>query len=188
MKIIVTGHTKGIGKALAGTFSKYGHEVVGFSRSNGFDISSEEVRNKIIQDSVDADVFINNAYDAVGQTELLKGMISAWETAYNKQLINISSKLVYLEGDISAFKEYIDQKKLQNEICNARQTIAHPKVLNILPGMVDTEMSRTVFDSPRMNPLDLSEFVYIIATRPRVRVSEIIVDVPELNWKDIKLK
>lgn len=188
MKIIVTGHTKGIGKALAGTFSKYGHEIVGYSKSTGHDISLKEIREKIVQESFDADIFINNAYDVVGQTELLKDMISSWETAYNKQIINISSKLVFLENDVPELKEYFEQKKIQNEICTSRQTIAHPKVLNILAGRVDTGRDDKFFDSPKMMPMDLSEFVYTVAMRPRVRITEVIVDVPELSWKDIKFK
>ena len=39
MKIAITGHTKGIGKALYDNLSQQ-HEVEGYSRSNGFDISN----------------------------------------------------------------------------------------------------------------------------------------------------
>ena len=56
MKIAITGHTKGIGKACADVFSE--HEVIGFSRSNGFDIQAIE---PILDSSNDCDVFINNA-------------------------------------------------------------------------------------------------------------------------------
>ena len=38
MNIGITGHTKGLGHAFFKLFKSQGHEVVGFSRSNGHDI------------------------------------------------------------------------------------------------------------------------------------------------------
>jgi short-subunit dehydrogenase len=53
MKIAITGHTKGIGKAIAGLY--YTDEVVGFSRSNGYDISKPEDVKSIIKTSIEQD-------------------------------------------------------------------------------------------------------------------------------------
>ena len=58
MKIAITGHSKGIGKACFDVLSK-DHEVIGFSRSNGFNINQPR---KIFIASINCDVFINNAY------------------------------------------------------------------------------------------------------------------------------
>ena len=58
MKIAITGHTKGIGKAIAGLY--YTDEVVGFSRSNGYDISVEESISRIVAESIECDIFVNN--------------------------------------------------------------------------------------------------------------------------------
>lgn len=63
MKIALTGHTKGLGKEIHNAFNC---DLV-FSRSNGYDISKKEDRTKIIQESMNSDVFINNAYDAFNQ-------------------------------------------------------------------------------------------------------------------------
>ena len=71
MKIAITGHTQGIGQALATVFQQYGHDIIGFSRSNGFDISNADSRRAIIDQSQDADIFVNNAYHPTGQTSLL---------------------------------------------------------------------------------------------------------------------
>jgi hypothetical protein len=187
MNIVITGHTRGIGKELAGIFSKFGHAITGYSKSTGHDISLQSVRDEIVEASAEADVFINNAYDSVGQTELLKSMIAKWEGT-TKTIINLSSKLVFFPGDTSLFKEYIDQKKLQNEIVASRHTIALPRLINVLPGIVDTEMSHAVFDSPRMSPRDLADLIYYLYTKPRLRIQEVIVDVPELDWSAIKIK
>ena len=40
MKIAITGHSAGIGQALAMLYVKQGHEVVGLSRRNGYNIRS----------------------------------------------------------------------------------------------------------------------------------------------------
>ncbi len=71
MKIAITGHTKGIGKALYNYFSEIGHEVIGMSRSNGYDITLNP--DKILEQISSCDLFINNAYDGnSSQVELLK--------------------------------------------------------------------------------------------------------------------
>ena len=41
MKIAITGHTRGIGKACADVFRH--HTIYGYSRSNGYDIKDAEV-------------------------------------------------------------------------------------------------------------------------------------------------
>ena len=69
MKCVVTGHTSGIGKAIYQHFENKGYEVIGLSRSNGYDISMDQ--DKIIELSKDCDIFVNNAYSGNCQTELL---------------------------------------------------------------------------------------------------------------------
>ena len=56
MIIGITGHTKGLGKAIYDTL-KASHTIIGFSRTNGYNIQSP---NKIIDCLKDCDVFINN--------------------------------------------------------------------------------------------------------------------------------
>ena len=56
MKIALTGHTSGIGKALYDILSQE-HEVVCFSRSNGYDIQEDSAIERIVQESLDCDVF-----------------------------------------------------------------------------------------------------------------------------------
>ena len=61
MKVRITGHTRGLGKSLHNHLKALGHDVKGYSLSTGYDINSQEDRQKIIADCKDADVFINNA-------------------------------------------------------------------------------------------------------------------------------
>jgi hypothetical protein len=70
MKIVITGHTSGVGKYLHEYYTNLGHEVIGMSRSNGYDILNN--RDRVINDSLDCNLFINNASDGDSQLELLK--------------------------------------------------------------------------------------------------------------------
>lgn len=190
MKVVITGHTRGIGKAIAEVFSNNNFEIIGFSKSAGYDISDQSVRQQILNASVDADVFINNAYDHVGQTELLKGIIEQWEGT-DKFIVNMSSKLVFFPGDPAAFGEffetYIEDKKLQNKIISDRHHIALPMLLNVMPGLVETEMAG-VFDAKKLEPSAVANTIFnLYKSKDSIAVQEIIVDVPGLNWENIKI-
>ena len=41
-KIAIIGHTKGIGKAISKLYKKKGFDIVGLSRSNGYDIENNQ--------------------------------------------------------------------------------------------------------------------------------------------------
>ena len=90
MKIAITGHTAGIGKAI---YEKLSPNCLGFSRTNGYDISKKEDRLKIIDQSADCDVLINNAHsDDFSQTELLLDTWLKWNHL-DKKIINIGSDI-----------------------------------------------------------------------------------------------
>jgi nucleoside-diphosphate-sugar epimerase len=69
MRCCITGHTKGLGKALYEHFQNKGWEVIGFSRSNGYNISDNFA--EIINRALGADLFINNAYADGLQLDLM---------------------------------------------------------------------------------------------------------------------
>ena len=72
MKCLITGHTKGIGKSLYDAFVLMGFEVIGVSRSNGYDIS--ERYQDIVALAETCDLVINNAYCQDYQTRLLRDL------------------------------------------------------------------------------------------------------------------
>ena len=70
MKVVITGHTYGIGKALYQHFQTFGGwEVVGLSRSNGYDIDKDF--DKVVEAATGCFLFINNAYRDKQQTKLV---------------------------------------------------------------------------------------------------------------------
>ncbi len=70
MRVAITGHTGGIGLAFFNYFTSKGHEVVGFSRSNGFPLPLSF--SKIVSEVQDFDLFINNAHVSLCQLKFLK--------------------------------------------------------------------------------------------------------------------
>lgn len=72
MKIIITGHTRGLGLQIYNHFINQGHDVIGLSRSNGFDLeTSVDKIIDLVKDS-GCDYFFNNAYCHDTQLVLLK--------------------------------------------------------------------------------------------------------------------
>lgn len=184
MKVAITGHTQGIGRALYDIFLKNNHDVIGFSRTTGYDIGLQTDRSKILDQIKNVDIFINNAYSPNGQTSLLEETISIWE-GLDKKIINISSKLGYFpQGKISDLNQYILDKKTQNDIVSQRITKSSPQITNVIIGLVDTAMSK-IFDNEKLNADDLAEYIYDISVNDKFYIQQVILDVPRLDWKNI---
>jgi short-subunit dehydrogenase len=76
MKYAITGHTRGIGKR---AFERLTPNVIGFSKSTGYDITNFADRRRIIDESSNCDIFINNATEGFGQTLLFLELLEAWK-------------------------------------------------------------------------------------------------------------
>ena len=92
-RIAITGHSAGIGQAFAKIYKEQGHEVVGLSRRNGFNIRNIP---KLLGEIGSCDIFINNAQVGFAQTELLFAVHQAWQGVPNKQIISISTLMTSL--------------------------------------------------------------------------------------------
>jgi len=91
MRIAITGHKRGIGRAFADALSDRGHSIVGISRSDGENIRRVEHTASIIEP---CDVFINNAISQYAQTELLFEVWHRWNDSMKaRQIWNISTRV-----------------------------------------------------------------------------------------------
>ena len=98
MKITITGHRKGIGKAFAEQLSARGHEIVGISRSDGENIRRTAHTAGLIEP---CDMLINNAISMYAQTELLFEVWHRWQPSKKVHYIwNISTKMCERDHDI----------------------------------------------------------------------------------------
>jgi NADP-dependent 3-hydroxy acid dehydrogenase YdfG len=173
MKVAITGHTKGIGKAIADLY--YTDEVVGFSRSNGYDLSETGVVDKIVYKSVDCDVFINNAYHDFAQCELLEGIFNSWKNDPTKTIVNIISRARYGLGKA----KFYGQTKM--ELYSKAKTLMFSdkrcRIININPGYVKTDMVAHVPDTVKMlSPEQLATMIKWCLDQPQgVEVGELSV-------------
>jgi hypothetical protein len=78
MKIIITGHTSPIGKVLYSHLEKT-HEVIGISRSSGYDLLTQGDIDRVIEESKEADHFINLA-NIQTQAEILYKVHKLWSS------------------------------------------------------------------------------------------------------------
>ena len=114
MLIAMTGQTKGLGKEFANyCYHKTDHQVIGFSRSNGYDIKHPNSRAKILRACNKASVFINLVHNYYHQTDLLLEFYKEWEDK-DRLIINICSGVVLVDSwgqDRLDLIEYKNQKK-----------------------------------------------------------------------------
>lgn len=171
--VAITGHTRGIGQKISEYYSKNGYEIVGFSRSNGYDISNDIDRQKILDKSIASDIFINNAmfFNDDSQTILLDSMIKAW-IGLNRLIINISS----ISGDHiyradRRHWEYAKHKHKQDILCNKHYGL--PWVINLKPGLVDTDLTKSLEQS-KISVNSVSNILdFIHSSKNKFRVTSI---------------
>jgi NAD(P)-dependent dehydrogenase (short-subunit alcohol dehydrogenase family) len=173
MKIAITGHTKGIGKAVADLY--YTDEVVGFSRSNGYDITHPGNVSRIIAESADCDIFVNNAYYDFVQCDLLEGIFKHWRDDPTKTIVNIISRARYGLGKA----KFYGQTKM--ELYSKAKTMMFSdkrcRIININPGYVETDMTSNVHGEYNMlTPEQLAKMIKWCLDQPQgVEVGELSV-------------
>jgi hypothetical protein len=93
MKYSITGHTAGIGRKL---YERLFPNAIGFSLSTGYDITNPVDRHRIIEESKDCDVFINNATAEFAQTLLFLELFTEWKDQ-DKTIINVGSRIAEIK-------------------------------------------------------------------------------------------
>ena len=178
MKVAITGHTSGLGKALKERFESAGHTVVGFCITTGYDISDSKARSKIITESADCDVFINNAYHPNSQHLMFESAYNAFDNT-EKTIINIGSKVIDFDLSHHEHDEWLstyhrDKTALQ-EIVKGKYLKPNPRLLNVLSGVMNTNMASGLKD-PKMDVVDVADLIYQMFTlRDRLIVQEISI-------------
>jgi len=141
MKIAITGHSAGIGQALAKIYAEQGHEIIELSRRNGYNIRSLPKVAGMIEP---CDVFINNAQVGFAQTELLWEVWRRW-LGQDKVIVNISTQMVLMEhAPKPEWDEYLVQKKtleLTQKTMTYRSDL--PRLILERPGNIATQPGQT---------------------------------------------
>jgi len=176
MKVAITGHTKGIGKAISDLYESKGHTIVGFSRSNGYDISDPEKRKSIVDQSEDCEIFFNNAHcDTANfsQTELLFELWERWQ-GKNKKIVNISSAITMRWQHDARILQYRTAKIGLEDACNFLWNKS-PWPAIVIAGPCVTDTDRVLYHpaTNKVNPMDFAELIYYNIHQTNFRVQKI---------------
>ena len=138
MKIAITGHSAGIGQALADAY--VGHDIIGLSRRNGFNIRSVPK----VADAIDpCDMFVSNAQAGYAQTELLFEMVKRWKGT-NKEIVVISTMMTqHPVSHMEELAEYRVQKIALEEAVRQLRSTDGPKITLVRPGYIATQPGQT---------------------------------------------
>ena len=138
MKIAITGHKRGIGKAFAEQLSERGHEILGISRSDGENIRRTAHTASLIEP---CDMLINNAISFYAQTELLFEVWHRWQDIKETHYIwNISTKLCEQDHDID-IKGITFRESMQYRNQKMSLELAHHQ-LNFQPSNIKMSLIR----------------------------------------------
>jgi NADP-dependent 3-hydroxy acid dehydrogenase YdfG len=144
VKIAITGHTAGIGQALAEEYLLDGHEIVGLSQREGNNIRNTP---KICDQIEPCDVFVNNAQAGYAQTELLFEMVKRW-SGTRKHTIVISTMMTQdpvsvLPGlDMDHYR--IQKVALEQAVSQIRARRPGVTITLVRPGNIATSPDKTV--------------------------------------------
>lgn len=155
MKVAITGHTKGIGKAIAELYPDH----IGFSRSNGYDISKSEHRASILSESQQCDIFVNNAYDQEFQIDMFDEIFDQWRNLESKTIVNLNSRTKYMSP---CNDDYWNTKFKLGEKVNKHLFDRECRIININPGFVLTDTAKPYIDEyqlPYISTHECAEYI-----------------------------
>jgi hypothetical protein len=151
MKIGITGHSEFLGKGLFNLLKK-NHDVLGFSRSNGYDL--ENYKN-ILSEVTDMDIFINNTYHPTYQQIIFEELFELWKYQ-DKTIFNILTSAIFNNGSLEDYRE--NKLKLQKSSLSLINSNLDKKVrvVNLYPSTLEHN-KRVGF-----NKLEFSEIYDVI--------------------------
>jgi len=168
-KIAIIGHTKGIGKAISDLYKRKNYEVVGMSRSNGYDLENKQ--EGIMTKLADCDFIVINAFSGKGQLELLKRINSSFHNHYKKVVVITSTSGIEESPDYNQFQvwdkfKYVQYCEIKKELIAyidelQEELITKPlSVYDVCPDVVDTDMTKGLWeDLPKLTAGEVAEAV-----------------------------
>lgn len=184
MKIGITGHTAGLGQAIAERLSLDGHEIAGFSLENGYDIRLNEDFPRIIEECRDCGAFVNCAFDrsrnSMQQAGLLVHLFDAWQDQ-PRHIVNIGSNApdTYTHGPLTASKYRAAKAALDAMVLElnslgkpCRVSIVRP---NWIEGQAAAMREQATGDRlPKLHPEEVAGVVAMILERgPDITITSI---------------
>ena len=171
-RIFITGHTRGIGKAVFDLFKGKGFSCHGISKSNGMDIDTD--CDLIVEQMANFQYIVLNAYEKDSQLKMLQRLINLYQDDHKKIAV-ITSTSGTPAGMDSSFKEqdynwYCKHKKELIEFIEKAQQDLYDKpmqIYDVCPDTVKTDMSEGLWEEfPKLHVNEVAECVEMVFTKP----------------------
>ena len=168
-KIAIIGHTKGIGRAIADLYKSKNYEVIGLSRSNGYDLITDQ--EKIMEQIEGCGFVVINAHAGRGQLNLLKRIYGLHAFDRMKVAVITSTSGTDEGRDTTPFQiwnkfDYVQYCEIKKELMAyilelQDELISKPlSVYDVCPDVVDTDMTKGVWeDLPKLTAEEVAEAV-----------------------------
>tara|TARA_A100001011_G_scaffold353256_1_gene394641 strand:+ start:1762 stop:2340 length:579 start_codon:yes stop_codon:yes gene_type:complete len=171
-RIFITGHTRGIGKAIFEMYKGKNFFCHGVSKSTGMDIDKD--CDSIVQQMANFDYIVLNAYEKDSQLRMLQMIVERYQDE-PKKIAVITSTSGTPAGMDSSLKQqeynwYCKNKKALIEYIEKIQQDLFEKpiqIFDVCPDTVKTDMSEGLWEEyPKLQAQEVAECVDMCFTKP----------------------
>ena len=171
-RIFITGHTRGIGKAIFDLYKDKNYYCYGVSKSTGMDVDKD--CDLIVQQMANFDYIVLNAYEKDSQLRMLQMIVERYQND-PKKIAVITSTSGTPAGMDSSLKQqeynwYCKNKKSLIEYIGKIQQDLYEKpiqIYDVCPDTVQTDMSKGLWEEyPKLHAQEVAECVDMCFTKP----------------------
>ena len=171
-RIFITGHTRGIGKAIFDLYKAKNFICHGASKSTGLDISKD--CDTIVNQMANFDYIVLNAYDKNSQLKMLEMIVERYKDDPKKIAVITSTSGTKAGIDsslkVQKYNWYCKNKKALIEYIEKVQQDLYEKpiqIFDVCPDTVKTDMSKGLWEEyPKLEAQEVAECVDMCFTKP----------------------
>ena len=171
-RIFITGHTRGIGKAIFDLYESKNFMCYGVSKSTGMDIDKD--CDSIVDQMANFNYIVLNAYEKDSQLRMLKMIVERYQDDPKKIAVITSTSGTNAGIDSSlktqTYNWYCKNKKSLIEYIEKIQQDLYEKpiqIFDVCPDTVKTDMSKGLWEEyPKLQAQEVAECVDMCFTKP----------------------
>jgi NAD(P)-dependent dehydrogenase (short-subunit alcohol dehydrogenase family) len=161
MKILISGHTNGIGASIAKYFANKNYQVTGYSRSNNRDLSHALMREQFSVESLLNDIVVINANIGFDSTSLFYKVCQICKGKTDKTIIVLGSQTTETTKTF-AHPYQIHKLALESAAQQLQNIPGYPTIVVVRPGYVDTPSVQSITNVRKMSPDSVAEVIWSI--------------------------